>query len=285
MQRVRGFTLVEIAVVLVIVSLIAAVLFAGLRTATTSSKYRTTNQVLQNAAAALVNYVTVTKRLPCPANGSVPAGTPGAGVAAATCASPGDQTNGVVPWVTLGIPFTDVVDGFGNLITYRVFAALTVADSMNFTSCDTSGTNAAAAATASGCACPDNPAFGAAIPANCTPPLQAFANKGLLVQGAAPSIPTAIPSTGAAYVLISHGPNLGPAWTGQGTVMSLGTGTIGTNEANFNGANQDVFATPNGYFDSAVDQTETPSHFDDILLHPSVQSVVTRAGLGPRTHP
>lgn len=282
MRKANGFTLVEIAVVLIIMALVAAVIFAGVRTASTSAKYRTTNQALQNADAALVNYVTVMKRLPCPANGSLPIGNPAAGVAPATCPNPADQTNGVVPWTTLGIPQADVIDGFGNLITYRVFAALVLDGSMNFTACDPAGGATAAAATASGCACPDPamPVATPAIPTNCTPPALALANKGLEVQGVTVSNPAASPPTGAAYVLISHGPNQGPGWSGQGTTMNPGTGTVGTNEA-MNGADQGLQAF---YVDAAVDNTETPAHFDDILLHPTVSNVASRAGLAARTH-
>jgi prepilin-type N-terminal cleavage/methylation domain-containing protein len=284
-----GFTLVEIAVVLVIMGLIAAMLFAGIRSATTSSRYKATSQALQNADAALVNYVSLTRHLPCPAKGNLVVGDPAAGVALVTCNNAGDQTNGVVPWVTLGIPQADVVDGFGNLITYRVFAPLVLDQAMNFTACDPAGAaTAAAATTTNGCLCPD-PAMPAAVPpaltvpTNCTAPDKALAGKGLAVQGITVSTPTATPSTGAAYVLISHGPNLGPAWTGQSAAMNPGVGTIGTNESATNGANQDVMTTP--YFDSVIDLSDTPTHFDDIILHPSISNVASRAGLGARSHP
>jgi prepilin-type N-terminal cleavage/methylation domain-containing protein len=292
----RGFTLVEIAVVLLIMGFIAAMLFAGLRSASTSSKYKATIQALQNADAALVNYVTLTRRLPCPANGSLPIGNPLAGVAPATCAAAGDQTNGVVPWATLSIPQADVIDGFGSLITYRVAAGLTQPEAMNFTACDPAGgATAVGGGTTNGCLCPD-PLMPAqvppvpTVPTNCTPPIFALAGKGLAVQGiggVAVNNPNAAPpalSTGAAYVLISHGPNLGPSWSGQGSVMNPGVGTIGTNEA-INGANFDVMAPPATYFDSAIDLSETTSHFDDILLHPTISNVASRAGLGARSHP
>lgn len=278
MQRVRGFTLVEIAVVLVIVSLIAAVMFAGLRTATTSAKYRTTNQVLQNADAALVNFVTLAKRLPCPANGGLPPGDVNFGREMTPCTATTDQTNGVVPWVTLGLPQADVTDGFGNLITYRVSAGLVVADSMNFTACDSVGGSLTPAATPSTCACPD-PLVGTTVPGQCTNYNSALGGKGIAVNGIAMSDPAANPPTGAAYVLISQGANQGPAFSPQGA-LSPGVGTIGSNE----GPNAANVALQAAYFDVAIDGSDTPSHFDDILLHPSVSNVASRAGVSARTH-
>jgi len=278
MQRVRGFTLVEIAVVLVIISLIAAVVFAGLRTATTSAKYRTTNQALQNADAALVNFVTLARRLPCPANGGLPPGDVNFGKEMTPCTATTDQTNGVVPWATLGLPQADVTDGFGNLITYRVSAGLVVAESMNFTACDSIGIRTTLAATPSGCLCPD-PAGGTTVPDQCTNYNSALLGKGIAVTGTTMSDPAANPSTGAAYVLISQGANQGPAFSPQGA-LSPGLGTIGSNEGP-NAANVGLQAS---YFDVAIDTSDTTSHFDDILLHPSVSNVASRAGVSARTH-
>jgi hypothetical protein len=159
---------------------------------------------------------------------------------------------------------------------------------MNFSACDPAGGQAAAAGTPSGCACPDPaklPASAIPIPTDCTQPNAAYLNKGLTVQGGVLSTPGASPPTGAAYVLISHGPNLGPSWSGQGTVanpvaMNPGIGTVSANEA-MNGVDQPVQPF---YVDMAIDTSETPSHFDDILLHPAVSNVASRAGLGPRPH-
>jgi prepilin-type N-terminal cleavage/methylation domain-containing protein len=278
-----GFTLVEIAVVLVIVGLIAAMFFAGLRTSLISAKFRATSQALQNADAGLVNYVMLTRHLPCPANGSLPSTDPNYGAAAASCPNPADQANGVVPWTTLGLAQVDVTDGFGNLLTYRVFAALVANESMNMTMCDAAGGRLIAApSTPSGCACPDpavSPASSPAIPTDCTQPTIVLALKGLVVQGVTVSNPAASPPSGAAYVLISHGPNLGPSYSAQGG-LNPGIGTIGTNET-ANGVGQGVQAS---YFDSNIDTTDTVTHFDDILIHPSIANVASRAGLGPRTH-
>jgi prepilin-type N-terminal cleavage/methylation domain-containing protein len=287
MRRRSGFTLVEIAVVLVIIALISAVLFASLRSVVSSSKFKTTNQALQNADIALVNFVTIMRRLPCPADGSLPSGDPNFGKELPSCPNPADQVNGVVPWSTLGIAQADIIDGFGSLITYRVAAPLVQAESMNFSACDPAGGRVAAAATTSGCACPD-PAVGTPstppIPTDCTQPNAAYLNKGLTVTGTVQSTPGAAPPTGAAYVLISHGPNLGPSWSGQGTIanpatMNPGIGIIGTNEG-VNAVNQPV----QPYVDGPLDGSETTNHFDDILLHPSVSNVASRAGLGPRPH-
>jgi len=62
--------------------------------------------------------------------------------------------------------------------------------------------------------------------------------------------------------------------------LSPGLGTIGSNE----GPNAANVALQAAYFDVAIDASDTPSHFDDILLHPSVNTVAARAGVGARAH-
>src|SRR5713226_1754947 len=116
MRRARGFTLIEIAVVLVIAALMIA-LFAALGSGLLSQQKRqTTNNRLAGIDAALVQYVQQQKKVPCPANGSLPPTDPNYGLAAATCATAADQTSGIVPWITLGISDTDALDGWGRRI-------------------------------------------------------------------------------------------------------------------------------------------------------------------------
>jgi hypothetical protein len=239
-----------------------------------ATKYRVTGQALQIADAALVNYVMLTRGLPCPANGAA-----GDGVALASCPNPVDQTNGVVPWTTLGIPQTDVTDGFGNLITYRVASTLVGTDGMNLSKCDPAGTFATAPTSAPYC---DAGCTNGNL-ASCNSTALGIGTHGLKVQGVSAVANDPATQTGAAYVLISHGPNLARAYAAQGGYTqdgSAGASGPGTNEI-VNGVNQPLQAV---YYDTAIDTSDTITHFDDALRHPTILDVASRAALAPRSH-
>jgi hypothetical protein len=93
--------------------------------------------------------------------------------------------------------------------------------------------------------------------------------------------PPTTPSTGAAYVLISHGESGGGAYLDTG-VLSTSTTTDGTEEQK-NYANLNL--VPGGYYvDDQTTDVAGANHFDDVVLRPSVLSVANKAGLGPRAH-
>jgi prepilin-type N-terminal cleavage/methylation domain-containing protein len=270
-----GFTLVEVAVVLVIVGLVSAMLFAALRSLQAGTQVRATAQALQAADAALVNYAILAHALPCPANMALPVTDPlfGRANSAGPCAS---QANGVVPWITLGLKQSDVTDGFGSLITYRVAPDATTSGSMSLADCDSNGTGPAGV-TNSHClnTCP-SPIGG--TPILCTSPLTALLNRGIIVSGTNPSNPSDLTNpTGAAYVLISHGENRARSYTPQAGYYA--GDVVGPDEAT-NGVNNDYQA--GGYVDRDLD-ANAATHFDDVLLHPSLANVIGRANTGART--
>lgn len=122
----RGFTLAEMAIVLVIIALLLGGLLAPLG-AQMESRQRTDNEkTLADIREALIGFAIVNGRLPCPATRTIPTGTgggtcPGAAGCeavtgsgtAATCTS----LFGVLPWATLGLPETDA---WNRRFTYRV---------------------------------------------------------------------------------------------------------------------------------------------------------------------
>jgi type II secretory pathway pseudopilin PulG len=276
MRRAGGFTLVEIAVVLVIAAFMIA-LFISLGTGLLSQQRRqTTVNRLAAIDAALVQYVQQQKRLPCPANGTLDVGTAGAGGEVNRDAALGctDQTNGVTPWAALGLAESDVVDGWGRRITYRVTAILAADNRMNMSKCDPAGTSGLV-----GGVC--NTACTSADLSTCTAPSTYLNTKGLTVQNVAGSVltSTASPNTAAAYVLVSHGE------TGDGGYLSTGVlygscGNAGTKEQQ-NCANAALQAF---YVDDQISDVTGATHFDDMVLRPTILSVITRAGLGPRSH-
>lgn len=115
----RGFTLVEMAIVLIIVALLSGGMMMSLVVQQDSAAVSETQRRLNEARDALLGYAAANGRLPCPA---APATT---GVEAplggGTCSNP---WNGFLPAVTLGLTPTNeagyAIDAWGNPIRYAV---------------------------------------------------------------------------------------------------------------------------------------------------------------------
>lgn len=130
----KGFTLVEMAVVLVIIGLM---LSAGMGFGTTqiqSAKIAATKQKQETIKLALINFISRNNRLPCPAVANLAPGSAGYGAEAATpgtCTSAttnGAVVTGIVPWVSLGLSDENGSDGYYNRFTYQVVLAATNAN-------------------------------------------------------------------------------------------------------------------------------------------------------------
>ena len=118
MRRADGFTLVELAVALAVVGLLLGMMIVPLNAQIDQQRINDTNKQLLIISEALLGFAVTNGRLPCPALGTTPSTTAGAGMEnkpGATCASP----QGVVPWATLGLPETDA---WNRRFTYRVTA-------------------------------------------------------------------------------------------------------------------------------------------------------------------
>jgi prepilin-type N-terminal cleavage/methylation domain-containing protein len=275
-MRARGFTLVEILVVVVILGLIMAMATLLLRSVSATQKRSVTATRLANIDAAIVQFVMQTKRLPCPADGTQTDAAGGNEIRSPGGVCTGNQKDGVVPWITLGLGAGDIADGWDRRITYRVDPNLVRDLAMDLSWCDPAGTGGLAAG-----AC--NSTCTAATLANCTPPATYVTNKGLTVRNVAGTnlmLPAGTPPTGAAYVLISHGESGGGAYLNTGA-LSTSIVVDGTEEQK-NYANQGLAAY---YVDDAATDVGGAAHFDDIVVRPSILAVANKAALGPRTHP
>lgn len=278
----RGFTLVELSVVLVILGLLAGSLF-GISTGLMNVQRSATTRAKLNAVdAALVSFVAINKRLPCPAMGTANTGTEVFVTQDSPCTN---QANGVVPWAALGLSASDIEDGWGTRITYRLDPFLARNNAMDMSNCDPAGTATSAGADGnvpSRSTCGVVGACTALTLPLCVTPLQFINTKGLQIRDAVGGVilmDPAAPAFGAAYVLISHGENQSGGYNNNGTLLNATTANEGTNET------QNRADTSLAYYvDAPQNFSADATRFDDFLLRPSVISVVQRASLGPRSH-
>lgn len=117
--RQRGFSLIELAIVLVIVALLSGGLMMTLSAQQEGMAISETQRRLQEAQEALLGYVAANGRLPCPASPGTTGNEspPGGGL----CTHP---RTGFLPAITLGLTPTDpngyLLDGWNNPIRYAV---------------------------------------------------------------------------------------------------------------------------------------------------------------------
>ncbi len=112
-QKQTAFTLVEMAVVLVIFGLLIAGLLSPLGAQLELRRTKETEAVLDEAKEALIGYALAHKFLPCPDVNAVPTGLEGARDASNQCTA----LEGVLPWQLLGVRGQDA---WGRYISYRV---------------------------------------------------------------------------------------------------------------------------------------------------------------------
>ena len=124
MQRVfaaRGFTLIEIAVVLGIIMIVLSLGLTAISSQLASASYTITKKRQDAIKDALINYFGAHNSLPCP---EVPNnGNPVDGVAPAN--PPACPAFGVVPFKTLGLASELAQDGWGNLMSYQLYSDAT----------------------------------------------------------------------------------------------------------------------------------------------------------------
>ncbi len=120
--RLSGFSLLEMAVALVIVGLLLGGLLSSLATLQQRQREERTERQLAEIRDALTAFAVQQLRLPCPAEPGTPSDVPGAGIerppTPTGCAG---GSSGVLPWATLGLP---EADAWGRRFSYRVTPGL-----------------------------------------------------------------------------------------------------------------------------------------------------------------
>lgn len=109
----RGFSLIELSIVLIVFGLLAGSLLANSNEQRQHNRERQAQQLLQLSLEALYGFAISEGRLPCPAIPTLASTDPKAGEE--NCDNAG--THGVLPWRTLALPETDP---WGQRLTYYV---------------------------------------------------------------------------------------------------------------------------------------------------------------------
>lgn len=125
MQITKGFTLIEMTMVLVIITLAITSLLTPVRMQLAQANVRETEQALEQIKDALISYSAVNGQLPCPALSYRCSDGYNTGAGKAAVALCGQE--GFLPWADLGV---EKCDHWGRPFRYRAGGAIevTVAD-------------------------------------------------------------------------------------------------------------------------------------------------------------
>lgn len=179
-QRARGFSLIELSVVLVLLTIVLGLGLGALNAQFQSASASVTKKRQDLIREALIAHLGAARRLPC-------ADDPGTG--GVTGAQDCPATFGVLPYAALGLSRETAEDGWGNLFSYAVYAQASP-------SCPGGG--------GPGIDWKNAACFGEGK------------SGGFIVKEGNIAASTSL-TTGAIAVIVSHGPNGLGAWTREAT--------------------------------------------------------------------
>jgi prepilin-type N-terminal cleavage/methylation domain-containing protein len=211
----RGFTLIEMAMVMVVMGLIMLTVFPALSAMRTSSQRALTQNNLNLLMQATAAYVQANGCLPCP----TPATTTGPGfghVRGDSAANPSPCTatgktcaaEGIPPFLSLGIPASAAHDGYNHWISMRVDPLLTTAFGIvpPTAPCSCTQNGSTCTASSSACTCALVSSVCVATPANQS--VQGMCQKNLSTASGASPVQVITPggsSATAAVIFVSYG--------------------------------------------------------------------------------
>lgn len=230
MKQSRGFTLIELAIVMVIVTILIGGLAMPLSAQIQARRIAETNKTLDEAREAIVGYAmshtstTIPARnyLPCPdkLDDDDPATTnDGDGIEESRVGGVCPQSAGYLPWITLG---TGIQDAWGNRLRYAVTDAFS--NSAGFSNTSTGDLQIC----------------------------NSSANTGTSDCGALGNVAANVP-----VVLVSHGPNGWGARNINGTTLSDPSSNHEKENANTNNVDKEFVSRP--------PSNDAASEFDDLV--------------------
>jgi prepilin-type N-terminal cleavage/methylation domain-containing protein len=252
MKQQAGFTLVELAVVIFLVGLLASLGLSALNAQMASAAISATKKKQETIKDALISYLGQNKRLPCPAINNDGEEKRDNTAIAGNWDCKADF--GIVPYATLGLPKNAALDGWENFFSYAVAKQWTL--TLNTTATPIQGgttTNLA------------GKAFNVGILGD------------FIVNDRLPSDPyTAIPISNikAAVFIVSHGKN------GLGAITSKGTQNASpsnvTDEFN-NSPNTTTWLATNAFYQRGYTDKEVSTFgaFDDVVLSLNPNDLIT----------
>jgi prepilin-type N-terminal cleavage/methylation domain-containing protein len=113
--RAAGFTMIELAVAIVVIALLLGSILVPLQTQVEQRQIGDTQKTMEEIREVLVGFAAANGYLPCP-------DTTGDGVADPVTPGACPNAEGFIPWVTLNVPQGDA---WGNRFRYRVAAEFT----------------------------------------------------------------------------------------------------------------------------------------------------------------
>jgi prepilin-type N-terminal cleavage/methylation domain-containing protein len=234
----KAFSLLELSIVILIISILIAGSMTASVTAMNNAKYKVTRDRMSEIYKAMGNYLINAKALPCPASlTAIKSSDPTYGTSgtAGDCTLPGVYTNaggtivyGAIPAQTLGLNTDMTEDGFGSKFTYIVVKALT-----NIT--DTAG-------------------FGAAAVVG-----------NLVVKESLSSAQQINNTSEAMFVIISHGNNKLGAFNSNAATQNVASTEQGE-QKNHGSLTGSIVTFADTYFISASANSDS---FDDVLFYKS----------------
>ena len=244
-RAAAGFTLIEIAIVLVVIGILLSGGLLAISPVVQASKVTETKARMTRVETALLTYVIANGCLPCPALGTRNSTTDSLAGAAqvggtgntGSCAGACNLAEGVVPWRNLGLSEADATDSFGTRLSYGASSAL----------CDSST---------------DMTRSGSSYPAGT-----------LTVNDASGAAVT----MAAAYVIVSHGPDGSQGFAAETGTQQADKHNSATQQEN--ASNDSIFNL------LPANTADNTGYFDDIVAFRTAPNIIQACGAGSCGNP